>query len=192
MACITFGAPRTGNHAWARMFNEAVPNCWHVINGALGGEKERGMGRESGSDAWKYGCMQTPNKANFCFPLCRRRRGHAGRQVPGPVQAGRAPRAHQPAWRPGGELGRLPLPHAAVQLVNHAPELALILPPHTCPLTPSFPAPWGLCIVAGAAELRRNDSPEDPRGFLAVGPPPHVLQDVLCGGARLPVFCQVV
>ncbi|GAB4817725.1 hypothetical protein N2152v2_004771 [Parachlorella kessleri] len=28
----TFGAPRTGNHAFARLYNEALPDTWHVIN----------------------------------------------------------------------------------------------------------------------------------------------------------------
>ncbi len=30
--CYTFGAPRTGNAAWARDFMHRVPECWHVIN----------------------------------------------------------------------------------------------------------------------------------------------------------------
>ena len=30
--CYTFGAPRTGNHAWARAYDKAVPDTWHVIN----------------------------------------------------------------------------------------------------------------------------------------------------------------
>ena len=30
--CYTFGAPRTGNAAWARDFMQRVPECWHVIN----------------------------------------------------------------------------------------------------------------------------------------------------------------
>ena len=28
----TFGSPRTGNHAFARMFNMLVKETWHVIN----------------------------------------------------------------------------------------------------------------------------------------------------------------
>lgn len=28
----TFGAPRVGNHAFAREFNEKVPELWNVIN----------------------------------------------------------------------------------------------------------------------------------------------------------------
>lgn len=35
VSCYTFGAPRTGNHAFARDFETMVPDCWHVINGAL-------------------------------------------------------------------------------------------------------------------------------------------------------------
>ncbi|KAK9866093.1 hypothetical protein WJX84_001319 [Apatococcus fuscideae] len=30
--CYTFGAPRLGNHAFAKMYNTTVPNTWHVIN----------------------------------------------------------------------------------------------------------------------------------------------------------------
>ena len=30
--CYTFGAPRTGNSAWAKEFMQRVPECWHVIN----------------------------------------------------------------------------------------------------------------------------------------------------------------
>lgn len=33
VSCITFGAPRTGNHAFARDLEQMVPDCWHVING---------------------------------------------------------------------------------------------------------------------------------------------------------------
>ena len=29
----TFGAPRTGNHAFAKEFQACVPDCWHIING---------------------------------------------------------------------------------------------------------------------------------------------------------------
>ncbi|GAB4817729.1 hypothetical protein N2152v2_004775 [Parachlorella kessleri] len=28
----TFGAPRTGNHAYARLYNASLPDTWHVIN----------------------------------------------------------------------------------------------------------------------------------------------------------------
>ena len=30
--CYTFGAPRPGNHAFARMYDEAVPDTWHLVN----------------------------------------------------------------------------------------------------------------------------------------------------------------
>ncbi len=30
--CYTFGAPRTGNHAFARDYMDMVPNTWHIIN----------------------------------------------------------------------------------------------------------------------------------------------------------------
>ncbi len=32
LACYTFGAPRTGNHAFARDYREAVPDTWGLIN----------------------------------------------------------------------------------------------------------------------------------------------------------------
>ena len=32
VACYTFGAPRTGNKAWAREADELYPSCWHVIH----------------------------------------------------------------------------------------------------------------------------------------------------------------
>lgn len=33
LSCYTFGAPRTGNTAFAQDFNRHVPDCWAVING---------------------------------------------------------------------------------------------------------------------------------------------------------------
>ncbi|KAK9817768.1 hypothetical protein WJX72_001918 [[Myrmecia] bisecta] len=33
VCCYAYGAPRTGNHAFARLYNMAVPDTWHVING---------------------------------------------------------------------------------------------------------------------------------------------------------------
>ena len=33
VTCMTFGAPRTGNHSFARDLEEMVPDTWHVING---------------------------------------------------------------------------------------------------------------------------------------------------------------
>jgi Lipase (class 3) len=32
LSVYTFGAPRVGNHAFARDFNERVPQLWNVIN----------------------------------------------------------------------------------------------------------------------------------------------------------------
>lgn len=32
VSCYTFGAPRTGNHAFARLLMDKVPDTWHVIN----------------------------------------------------------------------------------------------------------------------------------------------------------------
>ena len=33
VVCLTFGAPRPGNHAFARVFRRLVPLCFDVING---------------------------------------------------------------------------------------------------------------------------------------------------------------
>lgn len=30
--CYTFGAPRVGNAAWAKEYNAAVPDTWHLVN----------------------------------------------------------------------------------------------------------------------------------------------------------------
>lgn len=30
--CYSFGAPRTGNHAFAKEYNKMVPDTWAVIN----------------------------------------------------------------------------------------------------------------------------------------------------------------
>ncbi len=32
VSCYTFGAPRTGNRAFAREYDAAVPDTWSVIN----------------------------------------------------------------------------------------------------------------------------------------------------------------
>ena len=32
VACYTFGAPRAGNHAFARQYNALVPDTWSIIN----------------------------------------------------------------------------------------------------------------------------------------------------------------
>ena len=32
LSCYTFGAPRTGNHAFAHEYNELVPDTWGIIN----------------------------------------------------------------------------------------------------------------------------------------------------------------
>ena len=32
LSVYTFGAPRVGNHAFAREFNERVPQLWNIIN----------------------------------------------------------------------------------------------------------------------------------------------------------------
>ena len=37
ISCYTFGAPRTGNHAFAYEYNELVPDTWGVINDQASG-----------------------------------------------------------------------------------------------------------------------------------------------------------
>ena len=32
LLCYSFGAPRTGNHAFAREYNQMVPDTWSIIN----------------------------------------------------------------------------------------------------------------------------------------------------------------
>ena len=32
ISCYTFGAPRTGNHAFAREYDDLVPDTWGIIN----------------------------------------------------------------------------------------------------------------------------------------------------------------
>ena len=32
LLCYSFGAPRTGSHAFARDYNKVVPNTWSIIN----------------------------------------------------------------------------------------------------------------------------------------------------------------
>ena len=32
VSCYTFGAPRVGNHAWAKLYDATVPDTWTLIN----------------------------------------------------------------------------------------------------------------------------------------------------------------
>ena len=43
--CYTFGAPRTGNHAFAAQTSRMVPETWHVINdrALLSGTRKDGL-----------------------------------------------------------------------------------------------------------------------------------------------------
>ena len=34
MCCYTFGVPRVGNHAFARLFNSVVPDAFNLVNGS--------------------------------------------------------------------------------------------------------------------------------------------------------------
>ncbi len=36
LSCYTFGAPRTGDHAFACDYNGAVPDSWAIINDQVG------------------------------------------------------------------------------------------------------------------------------------------------------------
>ena len=33
MCCYTFGVPRVGNHAFAHVYDAAVPDTWNLVNG---------------------------------------------------------------------------------------------------------------------------------------------------------------
>ena len=46
ISCYTFGAPRTGNHAFAREYNEAVPDTWGIINDQVGPVQKMGANPE--------------------------------------------------------------------------------------------------------------------------------------------------
>lgn len=55
VSCYTFGAPRTGNHAFAKLFASVVPDTWHIINSDVrplllcGGRGPWGVGAWKGS-----------------------------------------------------------------------------------------------------------------------------------------------
>lgn len=36
ISVVTFGAPRTGNRAFAREYEQYVPDTWHMINAKVG------------------------------------------------------------------------------------------------------------------------------------------------------------
>ena len=58
VVCYTFAAPRTGNHAFARDYNTAVPDTWSVIN-----DQVRPLLYYSASTAywsWKHVCLGCP------------------------------------------------------------------------------------------------------------------------------------
>ena len=47
VCCYTYGCPRVGDYDFARLYNEAVPDTWNLINGAdlvcvMGGQLMRG------------------------------------------------------------------------------------------------------------------------------------------------------
>ena len=37
VTCMTFGAPRTGNHPFAAEYESMCPDTWHIINDQVGG-----------------------------------------------------------------------------------------------------------------------------------------------------------
>ena len=55
VSCYTFGAPRTGNRAFAREYNAAVPDTWSIINDQVQHRclRERSE-RRVGSDSAAY------------------------------------------------------------------------------------------------------------------------------------------
>jgi len=46
ISCYTFGAPRTGNHAFAREYNAAVPDTWGIINDQASPSPHRPTGKD--------------------------------------------------------------------------------------------------------------------------------------------------
>ena len=94
--CYTFGAPRTGNHAFARLYNAAVPDTWHVINNndvVTSGGKVCGVAwwlwRDGASSMSQPPGVAAQSLTKSCSLDCMLA------AVLGAVQAARPPRAHQ-------------------------------------------------------------------------------------------------
>lgn len=68
LTCTTFGAPRTGNHAFARDFNRHVPDAWSVINRQDPGAARRWLGGPGGAAAAP--CRQRSLHARRCCKRC--------------------------------------------------------------------------------------------------------------------------
>ena len=59
MSCYTFGAPRTGNHAWAAEYEGLVPDTWHIINDQASPGTKSCVGCQAGSAAgWWFLCAR--------------------------------------------------------------------------------------------------------------------------------------
>lgn len=129
VSCYTFGAPRTGNHAFAKLFAGVVPDTWHIINSDVrplllcGGRGPWGGGARKGSTpspalpkTVRRGdrVCQTrgitgaalPTVHRLCSGPCSQPtptgHGDALWQVLLPVQARGPPRDDQPAGGPAG------------------------------------------------------------------------------------------
>ena len=57
VSCYTFGAPRVGNHAFARQYNALVPDTWSIINNQVSRRSKtvqdcmfQGLGMYHGND----------------------------------------------------------------------------------------------------------------------------------------------
>lgn len=55
--CYSFGAPRTGNHAFAKDYNQMVPDTWSIINDQVGGVCCAGRFASSKCSTCCFDCM---------------------------------------------------------------------------------------------------------------------------------------
>ena len=56
--CYSFGAPRTGNHAFAADYNHVVPDTWSIIN-------------EQACSGWLFArLLASVHMSCFCLPVC--------------------------------------------------------------------------------------------------------------------------
>ena len=116
--CITFGAPRTGNAAFAKLFNQTVKGgCWMLVNGqvlahALGSIMTNEGGGTSCSSSICCGCLTPEWVSCLARPVLTMAvpAGYsaAHRQVPQGLQAAWVPGHHQQAWGHDCQVCMLP------------------------------------------------------------------------------------
>lgn len=150
LSVYTFGAPRTGNHAFAREYGEAVPDSWAVIN-------DQDLGEQSGvgwvGQAWCL-CLYRP-----------------------PWSAVWPADAHQPSSRPTMALTPPPLRAVAKEakflvLFKRPGHVALMTPRGDLLVNPSERVKWACSSDCAATQPNPNFStptllrPPPPAGFL--------------------------